>query len=103
MSLDVHKEANSISYKLKSLSEARRTLFKATPKSILRRLSVFVVCLPLVFLVGLMISGAIAGADPAGDIATRQSQAESVRGDIASLNSEMETKVEIYNLSLIHI
>lgn len=44
-----------------------------------------------------MISAAIAGADPAGDIATRQSQAESVRGDIASLNSEMETKVEIYN------
>src|SRR5659263_689827 len=97
MSLDVHKEANSISYKLKSLSEVRRTPFKATPKSILRRFYVFVVCLPLVFLVGLMISAAIAGADTAGDIATRQSQAESVRGDIASLNSEMEIKVEIYN------
>lgn len=44
-----------------------------------------------------MISAAMAGADPAGDIATRQSQAESVRGDMASLNSELETKVEIYN------
>ncbi len=44
-----------------------------------------------------MISAAIAGADPAGDIATRQSQAESVRGDMAALNGDLETKVEIYN------
>lgn len=44
-----------------------------------------------------MISAAMAGADPAGDIATRQTQAESVRGDIAALNGELETKVEIYN------
>lgn len=68
-----------------------------TPKTILRRLSVFLICIPLVLLIGLMVSAAIAGADPAGDIATRQSQAESVRGEIAALNSDLETKVEIYN------
>jgi len=44
-----------------------------------------------------MISAAIADADPAGDIATRQTQAESVRGEIASLNGDLEMKVEIYN------
>jgi len=44
-----------------------------------------------------MISVAVAGADPAGDIATRQSQADSVKGEIASLNSELEAKVESYN------
>ncbi len=38
-----------------------------------------------------------AGADPANDIAARQTQAESVRSEIATLNSELETKVEMYN------
>ncbi len=40
---------------------------------------------------------AVAGADPAGDISAKQSQAESVRSEIATLNSDLETKVEIYN------
>ncbi|MHB9111414.1 MAG: C40 family peptidase [Thermoleophilia bacterium] len=43
------------------------------------------------------ISAAIADADPAGDISGRQTEAESVRSEIASLNSELEIKVEIYN------
>lgn len=43
------------------------------------------------------ISAAIADADPAGDISTRQTEAESVRSEIASLNSDLEVKVEIYN------
>ena len=43
------------------------------------------------------ISAAIADADPAGDISSKQTEAESVRSDIASLNSELEMKVEIYN------
>jgi cell wall-associated NlpC family hydrolase len=38
-----------------------------------------------------------AGADPAGDLAARQSEADSVRAEIASMNSELEAKVESYN------
>jgi cell wall-associated NlpC family hydrolase len=48
-------------------------------------------------MIGLMLSAAIAGADPTGDIATRQTQADSVRSEIATLNGQLEAKVESYN------
>ncbi|MCL4474455.1 MAG: NlpC/P60 family protein [Actinobacteria bacterium] len=44
-----------------------------------------------------MVSTTFAGADPAGDIAAKQTQAESVKSQIASLNGELEAKVESYN------
>lgn len=44
-----------------------------------------------------MFFAALAGAQPAGDVAGRQSQLETVRSEIQSLNVEMQIGVENYN------
>lgn len=94
---DVLKEAYNIRFKLHSLSVKSRAPFNATPNNSLRRLTVFLLCLPLIFLIGLMVSTTFAGADPAGDIAAKQSQAATVKSQIDSLNGQLEAKVESYN------
>ena len=44
-----------------------------------------------------MFFAALAGAQPAGDVAGRQSQMETVRSEIQSLNVEMQISIENYN------
>ena len=50
-----------------------------------------------------MVFTAIAGADPAGDIAAKQSEAASVKGQIDTLNAQLEAKVESYNQANIEL
>jgi len=47
-------------------------------------------------MIGLMISAAVASADTAGDIANKQTQADSISSDIASMHGQLELKVEMY-------
>ncbi len=62
-----------------------------------RHIGVFLVCVPIIGLVALFTLVALAGAAPADDISSRQADADAVRSEIASMNSELQAKVENYN------
>ncbi len=92
-----HKEAKKIRIKLSPLSGSSSNPSQKSPMRIPRRLSVFFLCLSLVSLTLLVTLVAIALADPAGDIASKQSEASSVQADINNLSSQLEAKVESYD------
>ena len=62
-----------------------------------RHVAVFLFCIPLIGLVTLLTFVALAGAEPAGDISSRQTDADAVRSEITSMNIELQTKIESYN------
>lgn len=96
----VLKEAKKIRFKKKSLSGTRRiNPLRVSSSKISRKLLVFALTVPVICLISLTVFVALATADPAGDISSKQTQAESVRSEIATLNSQMEAKVESYNFS----
>jgi hypothetical protein len=95
-----------IRVKLRSLSTFSSVSSKISPKkksankSSLRRLPVFLLVFFTFLTVPLVAMGGLAIADPAGDISAKQSQAESIKSEIASLNSQLEAKVESYNYAM---
>ena len=102
----VLKEAKTIRFKLFSLSavKSNKSLKSSSPhKHSLRRLPVFIACLTLIALLPLAIMAALALANPAGDIAAKQSQAGSVKSEIDRLNMQMEAKVESYNAANVQL
>lgn len=105
----VLKEAMKIRVKLRSLSTFSLVSSKISPKkkspnkSSLRRLPVFLLVFLTFLIVPLVAMGGLAVADPAGDISAKQSQAESIKSEIASLNSQLEAKVESYNYANVEL
>lgn len=87
-------------FKKKASSIIDHTPPKITHKKRSGRQLVFLLfCLSLITIIATTIVVSIAGADPADDITSREADAESVRGDIAALNAELELKVENYNFA----
>lgn len=99
MSQGITKEAMNIKGFTKRTSEIIRNFpTKKTQKSPPGRLIVFLLfCLSLICVVAMTLVVSIAGAEPSADVTSKESEAASVREQIAVLNAELEAKVESYN------